>query len=116
MRHQYANKKLGRATDQRLAMLKSLSVALFKYKRIETTLTRAKELKKMAERIVTLVKKGDLASRRRVISMLLHDKELVKAIFKNAESFKTRAGGYCRIIQTTLRRGDAAKMALIELV
>ena len=116
MRHKHGYNKLHKPTDQRLAMLKSMAVSLFRYSRIETTEARAKELRKMADGIITLVKKGDLSSRRRVISMLLNDKELVKQIYAGQERFKARNSGYSRIIQTGARRGDAAKMVLLELV
>ena len=116
MRHKHGYNKLHKPTDQRIAMLKSLAVSLFKYNRIETTEARAKELRKMVDRIVTLVKKGDLSSRRRVITMLLNDKDLVKQIYAGKERFAKRNGGYTRIIQTGARKGDAAKMVLVELV
>jgi len=116
MRHKHGYNKLHKPTDQRLAMLKSMAVSLFRYNRIETTEARAKELRKMADRIITLVKKGDLSSRRRVITMLLSDKELVKQLYAGKERFKARNSGYSRIIQVGARRGDAAKMVLLELV
>ena len=116
MRHQKGNKKLSLPTDQRMAMLKSMSVSLFKHDRIEITEIRAKELKKFSDRIVTLIKKGDLNSRRKVTALLLHDNKLVGDLFKNVDRFKSRNGGYSRIIKTSVRRGDATQMALIELV
>jgi large subunit ribosomal protein L17 len=97
-------------------MLKSLAVSLFRYDRIETTEARAKELRKMADRIITLVKKGDLSSRRQVINLLLADKALVKRLYAGQDRFKSRHSGYSRIIQAGSRRGDAAKMVLLELV
>ena len=116
MRHKRGNKKLSKPTDQRIAMLKSLSVSLFRYKKIETTQVRAKELQRFSDRIITLIKKEDLNSRRRVISMLLDDKDLVKSLYANMDGFKARNSGYSRVIRTGLRRGDAAQMALVELV
>ncbi|MDR2431253.1 MAG: 50S ribosomal protein L17 [Candidatus Margulisbacteria bacterium] len=116
MRHKYGYNKLHKPTDQRLAMLKSMAVSLFRYERIETTEARAKELRKMVDGIITLVKKGDLSSRRRVINLLLSDKELVKRLYAGKDRFKTRNSGYSRIIQSGARRGDAAKMVLLELV
>jgi large subunit ribosomal protein L17 len=116
MRHKHGYNKLHKPTDQRIAMLKSMAVSLFRYDRIETTEARAKELRKMVDGIITLVKKGDLSSRRQVINMLLADKALVKQIYAGKERFNTRNSGYSRIIQVGSRRGDAAKMVLIELV
>lgn len=116
MRHKKGYNKLSKPTDQRMAMLQSMAVSLFRYSRIQTTEPRAKELRRMIDKIITLIKRGDLQSRRKVISMLLHDKELVKSLFINAARFSTRNSGYSRIINTELRRGDAAKMVLIELV
>jgi large subunit ribosomal protein L17 len=116
MRHKKGYNKLSKPTDQRMAMLKSMSVALLKHNRIEITEPRAKELRKFVDGIITLVKKGDLQSRRRVISTLLNEKELVKNIYATSARFNARKGGYTRIIRTGVRRGDAAQMVLIELV
>ena len=116
MRHKNGINKLSKPTDQRLAMLRSMSVALFRHNRIEVTEPRAKELKKFAERIVTLIKKGDLQSRRRVVSLLYNDKDLVKRLYDTKSRFENRKGGYSRIIRTRLRNGDAAQMALVEMV
>ena len=116
MRHKMGYNKLSKATDQRMAMLKSMAVALFKYNRIEATEARAKELRRMIDKLITLVKKGDLQSRRKVIAMLMHDTELVKTIFAGAARFNARTSGYTRILRVGLRRGDAAQMVLIELV
>lgn len=75
MRHRCSNKKLSKPTDQRLAMLKSMSVALFENKRIETTEVRAKQLQKFVDRIVSLIKRGDLSNRRKVVALLLNKKK-----------------------------------------
>jgi large subunit ribosomal protein L17 len=115
MRHRYGYSKLSKPTDQRLAMLRSLAVALFKSRRIETTEARAKQLRRFVDRIITLIKKGDLQSRRKVISQLKNEKELVQGLYKNVAQFKANSG-HTRIIRSSLRRGDAAQMALIELV
>jgi len=115
MRHKKANKHLSRATDQRLAILKSMSVALFRYGRIETTSIRAKELKRFSDKIITLVKKGDLQSKRKIVALLMHDRTLAKKICDAKDKF-ARKGGYSRIIRTGLRRGDGAQKVLIELV
>lgn len=115
MRHRYGYNKLSKPTDQRIAMLRSMAVALFKNRKIETTEARAKELRRFIDRIITLIKKGDLQSRRRVIAQLLNEKELVKGLYKNTEQFKAKSG-HTRIIKSAVRRGDAAQMALVELV
>jgi large subunit ribosomal protein L17 len=116
MRHKKGYNKLSKATDQRLAMLQSMAVALFKHGRIEITEPRAKELKKFTDKIITLIKKGDLSARRKVISLCYNDQELVKKLFTDSARFKNRKGGYSRIIKTRVRRGDSAEMALLELV
>jgi large subunit ribosomal protein L17 len=116
MRHKLGYNKLSKPTDQRMAMLKSMSIAVFKYNRIEITEARAKELRRFVDKIITLVKKADLQSRRKVIALLLHDTELVKSIYANAARFNARKSGYTRIMRVGLRRGDAAQMVLFELV
>ncbi|MBR1806819.1 MAG: 50S ribosomal protein L17 [Selenomonadaceae bacterium] len=109
-------RKLGRNSGARRAMFKSLLSALFKYERIETTETRAKELRKFAEKVVTLAKRGDLSARRLAIN-LVADVDVVHKIFEEIPGkYAERAGGYTRILKLTPRRGDAAPMALIELV
>lgn len=116
MRHRYGYNKLSKASDQRIAMLRSQAVAFFKNKKIEITEPRAKELRRFVEKIITLIKKGDLQSRRKVIAQLLNEKELVQGLYKNPEQFKAKSGGNIRIIRSAVRRGDAAQMALLELV
>ena len=116
MRHKLGYNKLSKPSDQRMAMLKSMSIAIFKYNRIEITEARAKELRRFVDKIITLVKKADLQSRRKVIALLMHDTELVKTIYAGAARFNTRNSGYTRIMHVGFRRGDAAKMVLIELV
>ncbi len=116
MRHNNAYRKLGRDTAHRIAMLKNLSRSLIKNDRIETTLTRAKELRKFVEKIITLGKKGQLHHRRMAFASL-RDNELVAKLFNEiAPKYKDRAGGYTRIIKTAIRRGDSSLMAIIELV
>jgi large subunit ribosomal protein L17 len=116
MRHKKGYNKLSKPTDQRLAMLQSMAMSLFRYNRIETTSARAKELRKMTDKIITLVKKGDLQSRRKITALLQHDKDLVKSIFTTKDKFNSRKSGYSRIMKTGLRKGDGAEMVLIELV
>lgn len=116
MRHAKGNRKLSRPTDQRLALLKSLVIGLFLSNRIETTVTRAKEARRLAEKLITLGKRGDLHSRRNALR-ILPNQEVISTVFSvYAKKFQTRNGGYTRIIQTGFRRGDAAPTALLELV
>ncbi len=116
MRHQKGNKKLGKPTDQRLALLKSLVMSLFKYNRIKTTDTRAKEAKRLAEKIITLGKQEDLHSRRQALR-ILPDKDIIKDVFVNiATRYKDRQGGYTRVIKIGSRKGDGAPISILELV
>ena len=108
-------RKLGRNTGARKAMFRSLLTAFFKYERIETTEARAKELRKFADKVITLAKRGDLSARRQAIN-LVADVEVVHKIFEELpEKYSERAGGYTRILKLSPRRGDAAPMVLIEL-
>jgi len=115
VRHKRGNAKLGKPTDQRIALLRSLSRSFFIYKSIETTKTRAKEASRQIEKIITLVKKDTLASKRQVISFL-QDKDVVKEIYASKGIFDKRTSGYTRIISVGTRRGDAAEMVKLELV
>ena len=116
MRHGYAHRKLGRTTEHRKALLANLAASLVKHEQISTTLPKAKELKPFMDRLVTLAKKGDLAARRRAIS-IMRDKDMVKKLFDTlAERYKDRQGGYTRVLKAGFRYGDNAPMAVIELV
>lgn len=116
MRHRSGIKKLGRPTDHRLAMLRNLAISLIEKGRIETTVDRAKVLKKFVEPIVTLGKRGDLSAIRLAYSKL-HNKDAVRKLFKDiAPKYATRPGGYTRVLKTRIRRGDNATMAIIEFV
>ncbi|OGB90556.1 50S ribosomal protein L17 [candidate division WOR-1 bacterium RIFCSPHIGHO2_01_FULL_53_15] len=116
MRHRLGNRKLSRATDQRLALLRSIVRSLFIYGKVKVTLTRAKEARRMAERLITAAKSNNLMGRRKVESVL-HDRAIVTQIFKTfPERFEGRPGGYTRITKLGARRGDAAPLALLELV
>jgi large subunit ribosomal protein L17 len=116
MRHRKGNAKLSRATDQRLALLRSIVRALFLNDRVKVTLTRAKEARRLAEKLITASKKNDLNARRKV-EKALADRQLVTRIFKTIpERFEGRPGGYTRIIKLGSRQGDAAPMALLELI
>ncbi|QCT71710.1 50S ribosomal protein L17 [Eubacterium maltosivorans] len=109
-------RKLGRPTDQRRAMLRNLTTSLFEHGRIETTVTRAKEVKRMADKMVTLGKRGDLHARRQALAYITKD-DVVKSLFDDiAPKYAERQGGYTRIYRVGPRRGDGAEMAAIELV
>ena len=110
------SRKLGRPTDQRRAMLRGLVTYLLENGKIETTVTRAKEVRAMAERMITLGKNDTLHSRRQVLAYVTKE-DVVKKLFDEiAPSYEDRNGGYTRIIKTGPRRGDAAEMCIIELV
>jgi len=116
MRHKHGYRKLGRTSTHRAALLKNLSIALIKSEKIETTLEKAKELRRYFEKLLTTAKKGDSNAHRSVFA-LLQDKESTKKLVNEiALRYSDRNGGYTRIIKTRLRRGDAASMAFIELV
>jgi large subunit ribosomal protein L17 len=115
MRHKKGNSKLGKPTDQRLAMLRAQACALFKNNRITTTVTRAKQIRRLVDRAITLVKKNDLAAKRQILS-ILHDKPTAKMLWSNTTRFAKRSGGYTRIVQVGQRLGDAVPMAILELV
>lgn len=109
-------RKLGRPSGHRKMMLKNLTTDLLKYGRIETTEARAREVRRVTEKIITLAKKDDLASRRLVLKQVL-DETTVKNLFENvAPKYSDRNGGYVRIIKSAPRRGDAAPTAIVELV
>lgn len=109
-------RKLGRLTAHRQSMFANLVTGLFKYGRIETTLTRAKDTRSVAEKLITAAKKGDLHSRRQVMRMI-KDKDVVAKLFDNiGPKYADRPGGYTRILRMEARRGDAAEMAILELV
>ncbi|NJL84366.1 MAG: 50S ribosomal protein L17 [Chloroflexaceae bacterium] len=116
MRHRCRVPKLGRPADQRRAMLRALATQLIRHGQVTTTQARAKALRQEVDRIITLAKDGSLAARRRALGYL-YDAELVGKLFANApERYKDRQGGYTRVVRTLRRRGDAAEMAIIELM
>ena len=116
MKHNIKNKKLNKTSSHRKAMFMNMSNALIKHEQITTTLAKAKELRRFVEKIVTLGKKGDLLSRRKAVS-ILQDQKMSKKVFDVlAERYKTRAGGYTRIIKLGNRYGDNAPTAVIEFV
>ncbi|WP_035292485.1 50S ribosomal protein L17 [Clostridium sp. KNHs214] len=109
-------RKLGRPTDHRRAMLRNLVTSLLKSEKIETTETRAKETKKLAEKMITLAKRGDLHARRQVATFV-QEKEVVEKLFSDiAPKYAERNGGYTRIYKVGPRRGDAAEVVILELV
>ncbi len=116
MRHGLAGRKLGVTSSHRRAMFRNLAVALFKHEQITTTLPKAKELRPLAERLITLGKRGGLAARRRAIAALGDEKVVAKLLGALAERYRARAGGYTRVLKAGMRHGDAADMAVIELV
>lgn len=116
MRHNVDGRKLRRTTSHRKALLKNLAIALIVHERIETTVAKAKELRRIVERMITLGKRGDLASRRRAFSVLRHEPSVAKLFSTFADRYKTRNGGYTRIIKFRKRMGDGAELSYIELV
>ena len=109
-------RKLGRTTDQRMAMLRGMVTFLLENGKIETTVTRAKEVRSLAEKMITLGKTNTLASKRQALSFITKE-DVVKKLFDEiAPSYAERNGGYTRILKLGPRRGDAAEMAVLELV
>ena len=109
-------RKLGRTTDHRKAMLRAMVTYLLENGKIQTTVTRAKEVRSMTEKMITTAKTNDLHSRRQVLSYVTKE-DVVKKLFDEiAPKYAERNGGYTRIYKTGPRRGDAAEMAIIELV
>lgn len=116
MRHKVAGRQFGRNTKQRKALFRALIVSLFQHLKIETTLARAKEIRKIAEPLITLAKRGDLHARRLVLSRLPNKKIVGRLFHDIAPALSQRNGGYLRIVKTRFRHGDSAQMAIIEFV
>ena len=116
MRHKHGYRKLSRTSSHRAALLKNLSIALTKEGRIETTLPKAKELRSYYEKLISKAQAGDSNAHRAVFAMLQDKVCTNKLVTEIAPQYKDRKGGYTRIIKTRTRRGDAAPMAIIELV
>jgi len=115
MRHQKSGRKLNRTSSHREAMFRNMAVSLLRHEQLVTTLPKAKELRRVAEPLITLAKSATLANRRLAYSRL-RDREMVGKLFDDlGVRFKDRPGGYLRILKTGLRRGDAAPMALVQL-
>lgn len=116
MRHGMNGRKFSRKSQHRLSMFANLAQALIKHEQISTTLPKAKDLRPVVEKLITLGKKGGLSARRQAIAEL-GDVKLVDKLFTTiAERYKTRAGGYTRVLKAGFRYGDNAPMAIIELV
>ncbi len=109
-------RKLGRKTDHRMAMLKGMVTFLLETGKIETTLTRAKEVSALAEKMITLGKENNLANKRRAIAFLKKEAVVYKLFNEISPAYKTRNGGYTRVLKLGPRRGDGAEMAIITLV
>lgn len=116
MRHGIKQRKLNRTSQHRKAMLANMAAALIKHEQIKTTLPKAKELKPFVEKVITLGKKGGLANRRRAIAIVRDEKQVAKLFDTLADRYKDRQGGYTRVLKAGFRYGDAAPMAVIELV
>jgi large subunit ribosomal protein L17 len=116
MRHLKRTAKLGRTGEHRNAMLANMVCSLIKHNRIQTTLAKAKEVRPIAEKMITLARKGDIHSRRQALAYL-RSQDVVHQLFSNvAPRFNDRPGGYSRIVKLGPRQGDAAEMAYLELV
>ena len=129
MNHNKSYRKLGRRSDHRLAMMKNMTISLVNAERIETTVTRAKELRKFVEKMITLGKKYNnfnlennderakaIHLRRQAFAFLRNEEAVTKVFKEIAPKYMDRNGGYTRIIKTDVRRGDSAELAIIELV
>jgi large subunit ribosomal protein L17 len=116
MRHGVAGRKLGVTTTHRFAMFRNMANALIKHEQITTTLPKAKELRPVAEKLITLGKHGGLHARRQAYAELRDNAMVAKLFTTLADRYKARPGGYCRVLKAGIRYGDAADMAVIELV
>lgn len=116
MRHRKSGRKLGRTASHRAATLANMATSLFEHKRIKTTSAKAKELRGVADGLITFAKRGDLHARRMVLRTI-RDKAVVKELFEEiAPTFSNRNGGYTRVIKLGQRAGDGAEVSFIELV
>jgi large subunit ribosomal protein L17 len=116
MKHRVAFRKLNKTTKHRKAMLRNMVTSLIHHERITTTVPKAKELRRVAEQMITLGKKGDLAARRRAIAYLRDERSLSKLFTVLADRYAEREGGYTRVLKAGPRYGDMADMAIIEYV
>jgi large subunit ribosomal protein L17 len=116
MPHQIAQKQLSRTDGHRKALLRNLATSFFKYEKMETTTTKAKQISKIIEKLITTAMPGDLAARRQIAAYLTEPAVVKKLVEQIAPALKGRNGGYTRITKTRIRPGDAAELSLIELV
>ena len=116
MRHGLSGRKLNRTSSHRKAMFANMAAALIKHEQIKTTLPKAKDLRPIVEKLITLGKRGGLHARRQVLATM-RDEAMTRKLFDTlAERYKSRAGGYTRVLKAGFRLGDSAPMAIIELV
>ena len=116
MRHGMQGRKLNRTSSHRKAMFSNMAVSLLTHEQIKTTLPKAKDLRPYVEKLITLGKRGDLHARRQAISILRDEKVVAKLFGEIADRYKERSGGYTRVLKAGFRYGDAAPVAVIELV
>lgn len=116
MRHGFAGRRLNRSSSHRKAMFANMAVSLLKHEQIKTTLPKAKDLRRVVDRLITLGKRGNLHARRQAHSILRDDAITAKLFGELAERYQTRSGGYTRVLKAGFRYGDMAPMGVIELV
>ena len=116
MRHGFRGRRFNRTTEHRKAMFANMSAALIKHEQIVTTLPKAKDLRPVVEKLITLGKRGDLHARRNAMSELRDETQVKKLFEVLGPRYKTRSGGYCRVLKAGFRQGDNAPMAVIEFV
>lgn len=116
MRHAVAGRKLGRATSHRLSMYRNLATDVLRYEKVKTTESKAKEIQALVDKMITLGKNGSLHARRQALAFLFDPKVVEKLFDVLAKRYADRKGGYTRVVRLGMRLGDAAPMALIELV
>ena len=116
MRHRVDTRKFGRTSAHRLAMFRNLVTSLLEHEQVETTHAKARELRRIADRMITLGKKGDLHARRRALRIVRTKEATAKLFGELADRYADRAGGYTRVMKSRRRVGDAAEMAIVQLV
>ncbi len=116
MRHRKQHGKLGRTSAHRKALLRNMVTSLLEHERIETTHAKARELRRVAEKVITLGKRGDLHARRQALSVVRSREVTAKVFGELAERYRERPGGYTRVLKVRCRTGDAAPMSIVELV
>lgn len=116
MRHKLSGRKLGRPAAQRWSLYRNLVTDLLNHEKITTTMPKAREARSLAEKMITLGKEGSLASRRRALAFIFDEQVVEKVFSVYAPRYKSRAGGYTRLLKLGTREGDRAPMALIEMV